>query len=526
VGPNFVRRGIGIGALATAYFLVAELGLHLATVTKSVTLVWPATGLALAALHRGGMGLWPGVWLGAFAANALTPGVPVGAALTMATGNTLEAVVGSHLLRRFRFDDRLERIADVVRFTFLACMASTLVSATIGSLALWLGGVAASEHVLRALGVWWMGDFTGDLVFAPILFTCVRREALPRPTMRSIVEAVAVLGCLIGVTWIVFGAAHLDPTASFAQPYMIFPVLIWAAVRFGPPGASVAMASMSTIAVWATAHQHGPFARATMAESLLSLQAFTCLAALTPMFLAAAISERDHAKLAIEDVVAVASHELKTPLTTLLLNLDLIARFVARQGPAPETITSVITSSRQEIVSLTGLLNALLDMTRARIGQLTLERKPLDFSTVVREAVEALRDQLADENCELVIDVEGAVEGSFDAARLRQVVVNLVTNAMKFASGKPVKVSVRRREHGRRRPTAVLEVRDHGMGIAKAERARIFDRFARASSAHRVPGLGLGLFIVREIVEAHGGLVRVESAEGEGSTFVVELPLS
>jgi signal transduction histidine kinase len=512
---------IGAAALALAYFLVAELGLELATVTKSVTLVWPATALALVALHRGGLRFWPGVWVGAFVANAVTPGVPMVVAFAIASGNTLEAVVGTQLLRRTGFDDRLERSRDVVLFMLGACVASTLVSSSIGSTALWFSGAIQADRVLSTLRTWWMGDLMGDLVFAPVLFTCVR--PVVRPTSRQIIEGLAAMACLIAMTTAIFDLVHIMGPTTFARPYMLFPALLWPALRFGPRGASFAIALMSAISVSATAHQHGPFARATLGESLLSLQAFTGLAALTPLFLAAAVAERDSARRAVEDFIAVASHELKTPLTPLLLNLQRIERIVAPHADIP-ALAGVLASSERQIFRLSRLVDDLLDMTRARVGKLTIDRAPLDLSSIVRETTETFRDQLGREKCELELAIEGPIDGRFDGPRMQQVVANLVTNAMKFGRGKPVTVSLRRVERSGR-ATAVLEVRDRGMGIAAAQQALIFDRFGRAASARHISGLGLGLYIVRQIVEAHEGRISVESTEGAGSTFVVELPL-
>jgi signal transduction histidine kinase len=399
-------------------------------------------------------------------------------------------------------------------------VASTHVSAGIGSHSLWLGGLLPAERVLGALRTWWIGDLTGDLVFAPVLFTSVRR--LARPSTRQVAEAAAAMLCVVAMTTAIFELSPIDALKPFARPYMLFPALLWPALRFGPQGASFAVALMSTISVWATAHQQGPFARPTLGESLLSLQIFTCIAALTPLLLAATVAERNRARLAVEDFIAVASHELKTPLTPLLLNLQRIERLVAPHSvPA---LAPVLASSERQIVRLSRLVDDLLDMTRARVGALSIDRTPIDLANVVRETTETFRDQLTVEKCDLDLTIDGPLEGAFDGPRIQQVVANLVTNAMKYGRGKPVTVSLRRTVNGTN-PMAVLEVRDRGIGIPADQHARIFDRFGRATSARRVSGLGLGLYIVREIVEAHAGRVAVESKEGAGSTFVVELPL-
>jgi signal transduction histidine kinase len=139
---------------------------------------------------------------------------------------------------------------------------------------------------------------------------------------------------------------------------------------------------------------------------------------------------------------------------------------------------------------------------------------------VVRQAVEPLRVVLAQAGCSLSLRVEREILGRWDALRIEQVVTNLVANALKYGANAPVEISVQRRGD-----TAVIAVRDHGIGIAPENTARIFERFERAVSSRDYAGVGIGLFVARQIVEAHGGSIRVESALAMGSTFVVELPI-
>ncbi|WP_437765986.1 AAA family ATPase [Sorangium sp. So ce281] len=232
------------------------------------------------------------------------------------------------------------------------------------------------------------------------------------------------------------------------------------------------------------------------------------------------------AQVAIErrdEFLLVASHELKTPLTSLKMQAHLLARLLPRlqrAEVAPERIDAALQLLNRQIARLAHLVNELLDVTRLNAGQLTLARAPVDLAALTREAVERMRQQFANARCRIQLDLDEPVVGNWDASRVEQVVINLLSNALKYGAGAPIHVVVRGLE-GR----ALLVVRDHGIGIAEADQARIFERFERAVSVRNFGGLGLGLYIVRWIVTSHGGTIRVESAPGAGAAFIVELPL-
>ncbi|WP_437850568.1 AAA family ATPase [Sorangium sp. So ce363] len=224
-----------------------------------------------------------------------------------------------------------------------------------------------------------------------------------------------------------------------------------------------------------------------------------------------------------DEFLLVASHELKTPLTSLKMQAHLLARLLPRlqrAEVAPERIDAAIQVLSRQIGRLAHLINELLDVTRLNAGRLTLARAPLDLAALTREVVERMHQQLTDARCRTQLELEGPVIGDWDASRMEQVLINLLSNAIKYGAGAPIHVVVRGLE-GR----ALLVVRDHGIGIAQADQARIFERFERAVSVRNFGGLGLGLYIVRWIVTSHGGTIRVESKPGAGATFIVELPL-
>jgi signal transduction histidine kinase len=224
-----------------------------------------------------------------------------------------------------------------------------------------------------------------------------------------------------------------------------------------------------------------------------------------------------------DEFLSIASHELRTPLTSLMLQNGLRARELARGGAArftPERLARMVDDDRRQYERLTRLVDDMLDIARINSGKLELVPARFDLVELAAETCERYRPELLAAGCLLALEAAGPVEGSWDRFRVEQVLTNLLTNAARYGAGRPVRVRVW--EDGGR---AHLEVRDQGIGIAPEHHARIFQRFERAISANEVSGLGLGLYIVKQIVERHAGQVRVESAPGQGAAFTVVLPV-
>jgi signal transduction histidine kinase len=216
--------------------------------------------------------------------------------------------------------------------------------------------------------------------------------------------------------------------------------------------------------------------------------------------------------------LSVAGHELRTPLNALKLQLyNARRRSLAADSTDSDRSLSRLQAQIDRLIALT---NDLLDVTRMQSGRLTLEVGEADLAEVAREVVARLSEGAERAGCAVTLSAEGPVRGEWDAFRLDQVLTNLLANALKFGAGKPVEVSVTRRDG-----VAVLSVRDQGIGIAPADQARVFERFERAVPDRSFGGMGLGLWISRQIVEAHGGMLSVESAPGSGSRFEAALPM-
>lgn len=213
-----------------------------------------------------------------------------------------------------------------------------------------------------------------------------------------------------------------------------------------------------------------------------------------------------------DEFLAIAAHELRTPVTALELQLQLLRR-------KPDLWDKKLGLIERQVERLTVLIESLLDISRITTGRLSLELEPVNVAAVATDVVARFREQAERAGCALTLDVESELWGDWDRMRLDQVVTNLVSNAIKYGQGKPVHVTLT--GDGTQ---ARLAVRDFGIGIAPEHRERIFERFERAASSRHYGGLGLGLWIVRQVVTALGGEIEVVSRVGEGSTFVVTLP--
>jgi PAS domain S-box-containing protein len=224
-----------------------------------------------------------------------------------------------------------------------------------------------------------------------------------------------------------------------------------------------------------------------------------------------------------DEFLSIASHELKTPLTTIKLQTQMTKRNIELGRPEafePARVTRLVAQTHESVQRLIRLVDDMLDISRLATGKLTFTPEKFNLCTLAQEVVERLLVQASVSGAPLSCECLGPVEGEWDRFRVDQVLTNLITNALRYGQGSPVEVTVQRSG-----PHAVVKVRDQGPGISPENQERIFLRFERATPASSVSGLGIGLYISREITERHGGSLRVESTPGQGATFIVELPL-
>ncbi|MBI2391198.1 MAG: PAS domain-containing sensor histidine kinase [Deltaproteobacteria bacterium] len=223
-----------------------------------------------------------------------------------------------------------------------------------------------------------------------------------------------------------------------------------------------------------------------------------------------------------DEFLSIAAHELRTPLTALTLRLRNLEQWLGRapNGGLDGNVLPQVDRAIRQAGRLADLVDTLLDVSRIIGGRLAIQPEPTDLSEIVKEVVESFVDQARTVGSSLAVEVPERLVADVDRFRVEQVLTNLLTNATKYGGSKPIEVRLAQRDG-----FAEIAVRDHGIGIKPADTARIFEKFERAVPSRGYGGFGLGLYITRHLVEAHGGTIRVQSEPDSGSVFTVCLPL-
>jgi signal transduction histidine kinase len=515
--------------IAAAYVITGKLGFTLAFVVEQVTAVWPPTGISLAALLLLGLRVWPGVALGAFFVNVFTD-VPPAGALGIATGNTLEAVIGWYLLRRSGFGNGLERLSDVFKLLAIGAVLSAIVSATVGTASLCFSGLTNWSAYAHTWLTWWVGDGIAALVVTPLILAWATAPRRSFQT-RTLAEAAVLLSAVTLAAVVVFYGEFGEAVSR--NPFIIFPFLIWAPIRFGQQGATTLSLLVSGIAITATVQGSGPFVVASAHESLLLLQAFMGVQAVTAMVLAAVLLERKHAEAMLsnlarelqrsnrelEEFARIASHDLQEPLRKIQAFGD---RLVTMLGAGlSEHGRDYLARMQAAAKRMSTLINDLLTYSRV-----TTKAQPfvqVDLGRIAREVLSDLETRIEETGGRVALGDLPMIEA--DPLQMRQLLQNLIGNALKFHRKDIPPVVTVAGEPGGYAQTVQLSITDNGIGFDMKYLDRIFDVFQRLHGRTEYDGTGLGLAVCRKLVERHGGTITATSAPEQGATFIVTLPI-
>ncbi|MGH7602900.1 MAG: MASE1 domain-containing protein [Gemmatimonadaceae bacterium] len=523
-----------IVAIALLYVLVARAGLQLDAVSGFATLVWPPTGLALAAVLLCGYEVWPGVLIGAVVANVLT-GAPIVVALGIGVGNTLEVLIGAYALWGIPgFKRSLDRVVDAIGLVALAGRLATVVAASIGVLSLYLGGIVDHSHFGETWRAWWLGDAIGAVFVAPLILVWTDRS-VAMPALRRVIEAAALTIAVLLTSFIIFIVPPTRGQAGFNESYIFFPLLIWAAVRFGQRGAVSMTFLVSVIAVWGTALGRGPFIHSTLHASLFALQTFMGVTAATFLVLGASTAERENAvddlstahevaanaNRAKTEFLAVMSHELRTPLNAIAGYSELLA--LGLDGPLSEKQSDTIARIRRNQRHLLELIEEVLSFAKIEAGSTEIVPQPVLVNDAFTGLEPLVRPQLEAKRLELTRDpIDQRLAVYADASKLQQILLNIIVNAIKFTPrGGLIRLSGREDADG-----VTMSVADTGIGVPSENLSQIFEPFFQVDSGRtRVySGVGLGLAIARDLAHAMDGEIAFESVFGQGSVVSVTLP--
>src|SRR5262245_3181858 len=512
-----------LAGVGVAYFAAGKLGLSLALVHASASAVWPPTGIALAAFLVLGLRAWPAILAGAFLVNATNVG-SVATSIGIAAGNTLEGFAGALLVERFANGRRaFERPQDVFKFVALAGLVATAISPSIGLTSLCLGGFASWSRFGPIWLTWWLGDAGGAIVVAPAL---ILWAGDPRPGWRGAraLEAALVLASVALVGALVFGGFLLPADTDPPLTFLCLPLAIWTAFRFGPRETATVVLALAAIAVAGSLRGTGPFSGSGVNAPLLLLQLFMATIAVSSLSLAAVVAERQRALEAsrrqaselaravaeLDEFAHVVSHDLKAPLRGIWSLAAGIAEDCKEflPGESREHLSLLEERARRMGRLIDGVLRYSRAGRRPVVG-------PVDAQSVFAEVLDSLGPLRG-----VAVRAEGTLPVVHtDRTQLAQILQNLIGNAVEHLgkeSGEVV-VSCREREGG-----FEFSVRDDGVGIDAADLEGIFRMF---STVHPERGTaGVGLAIVKKLVERAGGSVSVESTPSVGSTFRFVIP--
>jgi signal transduction histidine kinase len=503
------RYVIGVLVFAGSYYGAAKLGQTL-RYTASVSAIWPPVGLGIAVLYLWGLRWWPGVFLGELVVNGeLLLGnspLPLGSLIGQQAGNMAEIIVGAILLRRLIGPraalDRVEQVGGML----VALSVGTAISATVGTLSMLAGGVIQHSEALTFWRTWWLGDTSGGMVVLPLMLTWAGDPAGAWRRIRTwegvlLIVTVTALG--------VFAVSTDEPVT-----YMVFPALVWAAFRFGPPGAALAIAIAAGVAIGVTANDLGPFFKQPINHKTLSTQVYIFVAALTTLFLSAVVSERERSarelaeakrregEQALEERHRIA-RDLHDSVSQALFSTGLQTRTaqkaLAREGP-----------SAGMSGPLGRALSAIGELTRTAQNEMRtlifeLGRDPVEDGLVA--ALGRLASRLSARDG-LNVDMEFPDDRLYLSPRSETQLFFIgreaLANVVKHADASTALVRVEGRA-GR----VLLEIRDDGRG---------FD-----------PGTGhpghFGLESMRTRAAEIGARLTITSTHGHGTVVLVDAPL-
>ena len=521
-----------ISIVTLIYFVVGKFGLMLASLHASASPVWPSTGIALAAILVLGFRVWPGIFIGAFLVNVTTAG-DVATSLAIATGNTLEALAGAWLVIRFaRGKNFCDRPQDVFKFALVAA-TSTIISPLFGVTSLAFAGFADWTHYGAIWLTWWLGDVTGDLVFAPlvVLWSVGLQQGWNKKEATEVGVLFLLLVLLSGVVF----AGWLEMSSrNYPITFICGPIVIWTAFRFRPLETATGIFILSAIAVWGTLHGFGPFVRETENQSLIALQLWIAVLTITAMALSAGMAERrrieqelqqqksvvETANRTKDHFLAMLSHELRTPLTPVISALDSLETEPTQTEDAKASLAMI----RRNIELETQLIDDLLDFTRIARDKMQLRFASIDAHQAVSNVVEICRAEARSKRLQVHVNLRANQHHvTADSAKFQQIIWNLLKNAIKFTpEGGDITIS----SDNPSESVFTVSVHDTGIGLEPEVMQRIFDPFEQGNRSfeHRVGGLGLGLAISKSLAQAHGGTLTAQSdGSNRGSTFTLSM---
>ena len=535
---------IKIWLVAALYFITGQASAYLFSSNQGNALVvWLPAGVSLASLFAYGPLVSIGIFLGAFAV-AVTLQVPFSWAVVIALTNTLFPMASWHFLKKWKIHESLcKELVKTVLFLFIACAVVPLVSASFGSLWLFLAGTIPLEKVLPVAGTWWFGDAIGILGFFPLIFLSQRREVNCEAEGGKSSEQ-------INLYWRVgYFVLHSLACIGFFYWAGYWPFLIFFSIFVGSfyfsardVAASIGLTSLIAFLVWACARYY--HMRDISQEELVFTQVFLSVLSVISMIVTSAVWERRNIvlqlrekNLALERSMASrsefllnVSHELRTPLTSILGYTDFLVTQNLKDDQRAVYARNIRKSSRQ----LLQMIDAILDVAKLEMADCTFQKESVSIKAIIESLEERYAPVARRKGLEFVVVVCGNLPVSISSCKeiLENSLSRLLDNAFKFTSSGSVRLQVdmveQSGDQGLKRKSLVFRVEDTGNGIQVCDRSSLFEPLFKSERAinAKYGGLGTGLWGSKLMFGALGAAVSLEFSEvAKGSVFLVEMPI-
>ncbi len=502
----------------------------------SPALIWPTSGIALAGLILGGVGLWPAILAAAFLAQLLK-GATLFVAIGLALGATLQAVVAAWFLRKFGFVNSFSQVRDTLVFITIALFA-TAVGPALGTVTYALADFPVVQSTSTFIP-WWIGQILSVLIITPLLIRWLPRVQFSR-TPIEYVEAWFAIASVVFVSMLLYWTAYRE-IAEVPIVYLILVPLLWIALRIGPRFMTLALFLHAALALGGTILLVRSSDTATsLAPALLQTEIYIVMISSLFLLLVTVAEERKDTandlrrniqslEEAVERIrkedeaksrfIATLAHELRNPLAPLMSSLEIMKLEQAENVRASMLAESMTT----HLKTMRHLLDDLLDISRISKEKLSLQKEQVDLNAILVRSMGTVDGIMREREHTLTSSLpKEAILIEADPVRLEQVFVNLLNNAAKYTEPRG-EITISAKTVG---SEAVVTVSDTGIGMDAHLLEHVFEPFFQIDQPGMLrAGLGIGLSLSKNLVQMHGGSIVAESGgEGRGSTFIVRLP--
>lgn len=526
--------------LFLAYLLSAQIFSYFyAAIPTAPILVWPSSGIALAGLILGGIGLWPAIFMGALV-HSLLYGDTIITIVGVAAASALQAGLGAYFLKRFGFTNSFSRVPHTVAFILTAIFV-TLIVPSIGMLTLLIGDVPLERSPLGTYIPWWIAQILSVLIVTPLLVRWLPHFRFTR-TKREMLEAWLSIVSVAGVGFLLYWTPYRE-IAEVPLVYLILVPLLWIALRIGPRFMTLALFLNAALALGGTAYLTVSSGSIDiLGQALLQTEIFVVMISFIFLLLVTVAEERkDTANDLRENVrrledaierirredeaksrfIATLAHELRNPLAPLMSSLEIL-----KLAPPDAQQTSELADGMTDhLRTMRHLLDDLLDISRISREKLLLQKEQVDLNAIIHRSARTVERLMDERGHTLILELpDTAIMFEADPVRLEQVFVNLLNNAAKYTEpGGTITVSAQVSQG-----FVTACVSDTGIGMDEDLLEHVFEPFFQIEQPGKMhAGLGIGLSLTKTLVEMHDGTIEAQSAGiGQGSELIVRLPLA